>query len=143
MNLLIKFIVFFTLSIGTTSLSFAQNNRKNTKQIEAIKLSYISNRLDLSSEESQAFWPLYKNYQAELNALFRQKKQARVNNANNPEKTVDDDFYFDGKILELRKNYRKAFGKLLRPEKVKKLYQAERSFREELIKQLKNRSQGN
>ncbi len=139
MNLFTKLIIALTFFVSITSVSFAQGGKKNSKQIEAIKFGYISGRLNLPAEESQSFWPLYKDYQAEFNSLLKQKRQARAANVNNAEKTVDDDFYFDSKILELKKNYRKAFGKVLSPQKLKELYQAERSFREELIKQLKSR----
>lgn len=142
MNLLTKLIFAILLFTSVTSDSFAQKANKNVKQIEAIKFGYISGRLNLTADESQTFWPLYRAYQTEINTLLKQKRQARLDNNSNPEKAVDDDFYFDGKLLELRKEYRKSFGKVLSSEKLKKLYQAERSFREELIKQLKNRPRG-
>lgn len=142
MNLLTKLLFTIVLFISVTSSSFAQKPNKNAKQIEAIKFGYLSGRLNLTAEESQAFWPLYKQYQTEINALLKQKRQARLDNNSSPEKAVDDDFYFESKLLELKKEYRKSFGKVLSSEKLKKLYQAERSFREELIKQLKNRPRG-
>ncbi|HET8828870.1 MAG TPA: hypothetical protein VFM79_05995 [Pelobium sp.] len=139
MKLLTKYIVAIIFSLGISNLSVAQQNHKKAKQIEDIKFGYIAGRLNLTGEESQAFWPLYKEYQSEWSQIIRQKKQSRLNNASNPEKAIDADFLYDGKLLELRKKYRIAFGEVLPPEKLKALYQAERSFREELIKQLKNR----
>lgn len=139
MNPFITFVVAIIFSLGISQVSFAQHPNKKTQQIEAIKFGYISGKLELNDEESKEFWPLYKGYQAEWNQLIKQKKQSRIANANDPNKTVDDDFTFDTKLLELKKKYRMEFSKVLPPEKLKKLYQAERSFREELIKQLKNR----
>ncbi|WP_017259424.1 hypothetical protein [Pedobacter arcticus] len=139
MKLFITFVVAITFSLGINQVSFAQQPNKKTQQIEAIKFGYISGKLELNDEESKEFWPLYKDYQAEWNQLIKQKKQSRIANANDPNKAVDDDFSFDSRLLELKKKYRMEFGKVLPPEKIKKLYQAERSFREELIKQLKNR----
>lgn len=132
-------VVFF--AVNQINISIAQKKPTKTKQIEAIKLGFISGRLNLTPDESFVFWPLYNDYQKEINSLFKQRKQKRIENANNPTKTVDDDFYFDGQILELKKKYRKAFAAVLPSEKLKKLYEAERDFREELIKQLKNRSE--
>lgn len=140
---------FFQISIitllffGLETNVFAQQNQKKAQQIESIKFGYISGKLDLTNNESEEFWPLYRNYQSEWNNLLKQKKQNRIANANNPDRAVDDDFLLDEKILALKKRYRVEFGKVLSAEKLKKLYQAERSFREELIKQLRNRPQGN
>jgi hypothetical protein len=139
MKLLINFIFIIIFSVCQINVSVAQKNPKKSKQIEAIKFGYISGRLNLSADESQEFWPLYKQYQSEWSQLLAEKRKNRLANSANPEKAIDDDFYFESKILELKKKYRIAFGKVLSPEKLKKLYQAERDFREELIKQLKNR----
>ena len=118
-----------------------QNNQKRAKEIEAIKIGYITGRLSLSPEESQKFWPVYFQFQKDQAQIITQKRQARLQNAGNPDQLIDDDFNYDTKILELKKKYRQEFGKILPPEKVKALYIAERDFREELIKQLKKRSE--
>ena len=139
MKLLINFIFVITFSVGHISVSVAQKNQKKAKQIESIKFAYISGRLDLNAKESQEFWPLYKRYQSEFNQLLAEKRENRLANKDNPDKAVDDDLYFDERLLELKKKYRITFGKILPSEKLKRLYQAERDFRNELIKQLKNR----
>lgn len=131
----------FLMFISTFNLS-AQGQNKS-KQIEAIKIAYLTRRLELTPEESQKFWPVYNQYQDELGALNRQKKQTRTENADNPNQLVDDDLKFETKTLELKKKYRQEFGKVLSAEKVKKLYMAERDFREELIRQLRNRRENN
>ncbi|MFC5282703.1 hypothetical protein [Pedobacter alpinus] len=138
-------ILFFALFMAT-NIAFAQQNQsrnKKTQQIEAIKMGFISGRLNLTDEESASFWPVYKQYQKETAQLLQQKKKARELNSTNPNKSVDDDFIFDTKILELKKKYRNEFRKSLNPEKLKALYLAERDFRTELIKQLKQRANDN
>jgi Skp family chaperone for outer membrane proteins len=137
-------LILFIFLVAITS-SFAQqpNADKRVKEIEAIKIGYITRRLSLTPEESQKFWPVYNSYQKELLNINKQKKENRVAQSDNPEKLVDDDFKFDTQILELKKRYRLEFAKVLSAEKVKNLYIAEREFREELIKQLKNRKEGN
>lgn len=137
-------LILFIFLVSITS-SFAQqpNAGKRVKEIEAIKIGYITRRLSLTPEESQKFWPVYNSYQKELLIINKQKKENRVSQSDNPEKLVDDDFKFDTQILELKKRYRLEFAKVLSAEKVKNLYIAEREFREELIKQLKTRREGN
>ncbi len=136
-------LILFAFLLGNAPFTFAQQNGgKRAKQLEAIKIGYITRRLDLTPEESKRFWPVYNQYQTELNELLRAKKQNRNQNSADPDKSIDADFGYDTKILEVRKRYRIAFGKLLSAEKVKALYIAERDFREELIRQLKQRNAG-
>ena len=136
----LNYILFIAVGIFFSFSSYAQSgNSKKSKQIEAIKIGYLTRRLDLSSDESQKFWPVYNQYQKDLQDINRQKKAARAQNDDDANKLVDDDFKYEDKILDLKKKYRYEFKKILSPEKVKSLYIAERDFREELIKQLKNR----
>ena len=138
-----KKIIFALVLVLTQVLMFensnAQTKKPNSREIETIKIGFITRRLELTPEESQKFWPVYNQYQKDLSSLNQQKRQARIQNANDPDQLVDDDFSFDTKILEMRKNYRLKFNQVISNEKVKSLYIAERDFREELIKQLRKR----
>jgi hypothetical protein len=140
----ILIITSFVLSlIAQISLAQTRPAGEKWKQIESIKIGFFTKKLNLTTEESQKFWPVYNQYQHELYKLTKQKKEAREQNASNPDQSIDDDFDFDTKILNHKKKYRLEFGKILSAEKVKTFYIAEREFKEELIKQLKNRSDNN
>ena len=139
MKKLIFALVLVLTQVLTLENSNAQTKKPNSREIEAIKIGYITRRLELTPEESQKFWPVYNQYQKELSLFNQQKKQARIQNSNNPNQLIDDDFSFDTKILEMRKKYRFKFNQVISDEKVKRLYIAERDFREELIKQLRQR----
>ena len=141
MKKLIFALVLVLTQVLTLENSNAQTKKPNSREIEAIKIGYITRRLELTPEESQKFWPIYNQYQKELSFLNQQKKQARIQNANNPNQLIDDDFSYDTKILEMRKKYRFKFNQVISDEKVKRLYIAERDFREELIKQLRQRQE--
>ena len=116
----------------------AQNH---PKQIESVKVAFITQRLDLTTEESQRFWPVYNNYQQEMQQLVGRKHKERfeMKKAGTPV----DELKLDSEILELRKRYRIEFTKVLPKEKVTLFYQAEREFRQELIQHLKKRRANN
>lgn len=139
MKKLIFGLILLLSQVFTFDVSYAQTQKPKAREIEAIKIGYITRSLDLTPEESQKFWPVYNQYQKDLTLLNQQKRQARIQNANNPDKLIDDDFTFDTKMLEMRKKYRVKFNQVISDEKVKRLYVAERDFREELIKQLRQR----
>ncbi len=117
--------------------SFQKQDR--AKQIEALKIGFITRKLDLSPEESQRFWPVYNNYQKDLAEILKEKKLARIDSKDKPNEQLDDELNFDAKLLELRKRYRKEFASVIPAQKVVGLFQAEREFRETLIRELKNR----
>ena len=118
---------------------FAQQDEDKHKRIEALKASFITQKLDLSPNESQHFWPLYNQYQKEIGALYRKKRQNQLDKKNNPNQVLNNDLNLDATILNVKKRYQKEFSKVLPPEKVLALAQAEREFREQLIKELKER----
>ena len=140
-----KLIYILFIILCTATISFAQQPPlgKRVKEIEAIKIGYLTRRLSLTPDESREFWSVYNAYQKELSSINKQKRENRNTQNANPEKLVDNDFKFDTQILEVKKKYRLEFAKILSAEKVKTLYIAEREFREELIKQLKSRREDN
>ncbi len=117
-----------------SKVTMAQN--PNRERIESIKIGFITKKLNLSPEESQNFWPVYNQYQNELKDLLKERKSLRNSSNLN---AIDDDLDIEENIVLLRKKYRKEFSRVLPPEKINQLYLAEREFKEELIKQLKNR----
>lgn len=118
-------------------LSLQASAQQSTDKIESVKAAFITQKLDLTPEESQRFWPVYNTYQQDLKQLLTQKQKERqaLKKSGKPV----DELKFDTEVLEMRKRYRAEFSKILPKQKVALLYQAEREFRQELIQQLHNR----
>ena len=55
----------FLLLVSFT-VSFLIGVAQNGNRLEALKIAYITKRLDLSPEEAQKFWPIYNQYAEEL-----------------------------------------------------------------------------
>ena len=118
---------------------FAQDRRERYEQIEAIKVAFITSKLDLTSDEAQKFWPVYNNYQKELIELMKKRREDRQKTDIAPNEKINADLTYESKMLELKKKYKKLYLRAIPAEKVLLLYQAEREFREHLIKQLNHR----
>ena len=135
-----RFIFSILFSIVFVSAVSAQSPHQDKMQkIEALKAAFITKKLDLTPEEAQRFWPVYNEYQKELWGLYRKKRQSQVPGKDASAKKLTDDLDIDAKILNVRKRYRDEFSKVLPAAKVTALSQAEREFREELIKELGDR----
>lgn len=122
-----KTILILIILAGFVQFSFAQQNRDD--KIQALKIAFITERLQLTSSEAQQFWPVYNAYEDEVKKLRIDSKGGDV--LENEEK-----------LLQIRKKYRGSFEKILGKSKINDLFNAERDFRNILIKRLKNRGGG-
>src|SRR5579871_7036144 len=84
--------------------------------LEALKVAYITKKLDFSTEEAQRFWPVYNRYMDEIRSA-RKEYQVTKN-----ELKLEED------ILNVRKRYTVEFNKAVSPEKVNLFYRSEKEF---------------
>lgn len=135
--------LLFLALLFTANIASAQQGRRGDR-IHAIKVGYITERLQLSSEQASQFWPVYNQYEADKNSArraFRDKYQKGKNTENleNPSQYIDDNLDYQQQILDLNKAYKNAFLKVISAQQLASLYEAERDFKKLLIQQLRNR----
>lgn len=152
------FILFLLLGIGTTAFgqigrpifrrppNFQQRvirrqQNVGVNKVDEVRERYIGQRLNLTPEQGQKFWPLYRSYQ---DALKEIRKLRRLNNSNaqpNGNEQIKKELYYESEIVNTRKYYTDEFLKILAPNKVSEIFKSEREFNDELIKQLSERSE--
>lgn len=99
-------------------------------RIEALKIAYLTKKLNLSPQEAQRFWPVYNKYASEL-------RQTRIEQNRNGVSEIDA----EEKILNIRKKYNKEFSTALGAEKVNLLFRSEKEFGNYVQKELSERRQ--
>lgn len=115
--------------IGSFSGLRAQDgDDTRAEKVQALKIAFITQKLQLTTDEAQKFWPIYNQYDNELKNLQLNDKDPNV-------------IEKDQKLLNIRKKYSLAFEKVIGQQRVNKLFNAERDFRDILIRRLKNRNQ--
>jgi hypothetical protein len=119
-------LILIFLMAGLTEGKTQDNPEENAK-IEALKIAFISKKLDLTPEEAQKFWPVYNQY-------FKEMRQTVKDNQQN-----DDEIDKDQKVLDIRKKYRDEFVKIIGQPRMNRLFHAERDFRKVLINRIQNR----
>ncbi len=119
-----------------------QNGMK--ERVEAQRIGFITQHVNLTPEESQQFWPIYNEYT---------DKMQQIRNSNKGEKSFDDmsdadtekmimsQFDRESRVMDLRKEYYQKFKKVISVKKIAKLYKAEQEFKGELLKQLQEMRQ--
>lgn len=132
---------------------FSQPLTDSQKQaIMAKKVAFITNELQLTPTEAQTFWPVYNLYQAEIDAVRKNRaaelltvKQDSISNLSNADiqKLIDNEFTLQQQELEIKKKYFDGeFEKVLTLQKVVKLYRAEQLFKIYLLKESQNKTPG-
>lgn len=138
------FIFFSTLSVS------AQFRKGGKERIKALKIAYITDQLDLTSEEAEKFWPVYNQYDKSINFLNssgkfglkrRVMKSGGINALSDKEakKIALKLFSIEKEIYETTSKFHSKLKGILSYKKILKLKVAEREFHRKLIGRLQNR----
>lgn len=116
------------------------------KEIKAQKTAYLTTKMELTPEESQKFWPVYNQYDKELETARKERRDAHKALRGSSELTdaeaaaaIEKDLASQQKELDLRKRYSGEFSKVVGAKKTLMLARAERDFNRELLKRLRDR----
>ena len=120
---------------------FPQGGNKREK-IEAVRVAFITQKLNLTVDESQKFWPVYNEYQDKLRSARQEfRKQSNVfTNDKEAQDYLDAELLLKQREFNLYKEYYEKIKKTLPVKKVAELRQAEEDFKKELLKQLQGKS---
>lgn len=135
-------ITLLLLTIGISTI-FAQKRRESNEKIEAFRIAFFTQKLDLTESESKVFWPIYNAYQKDLRTL--RSKQRKLHKANYEELSdkelevmIENRFESKQKQLDLERRYYSKFKKLLPVKKVARLPRVERAFKSALLEKMRN-----
>jgi hypothetical protein len=110
------------------AFSFLLGLAQNGNRLEALKIAYITKRLDLSPEEAQKFWPIYNQYAEEL-------KRARQDAIRNNKSEIE----LDESLLNIRKKYSVQFSQAISPQKIDTFFKSEKEFGAFVQKEMERR----
>jgi Spy/CpxP family protein refolding chaperone len=122
-------------------------SKEKLEKIQSMKISFLTKELDLTVTESQAFWPVYNEYQQKKSAISDNKaeilKKIMKGYKDIPDKDAialaDELVSLEQQEAALLQEYNQKFKKVLSPQKVLKLYLSENKFKLELLKEIKGR----
>ena len=110
-------------------------------QLENAKIAFITNRVSLTQEQAQKFWPLYNEFSArrrELNRSGRLLRRDVTDGMTDQQirENFNQAFAMRQQELNLEKDYFDKFQKVIALRQVVQLFQAERDFTKEVIKRV-------
>jgi hypothetical protein len=117
---------------------------RRAERIHAIKVGYLTDRLRLTSSQAATFWPVYDNYESEVREArrsFLQKYRRGDATENDAEsrRFIEDNLDFQEQALSINRKYKDQFLKIISPQQLATLYEAERDFKKLLLQQLRQR----
>ncbi|WP_316837981.1 hypothetical protein [Pedobacter nutrimenti] len=134
-------VLTFLICLGQFASAQRQNERSN--DIESYKVAYLTSKLELTPEESKAFWPIYNNWQKEQAALraeraekmisFRKTNEIDDLSDNQVESLLTSELNFKQKALNIEKKYYYQLKSVLPIKTVGKYYRAQETFKRELL----------
>tara|TARA_B100001109_G_scaffold144622_1_gene117687 strand:+ start:193 stop:681 length:489 start_codon:yes stop_codon:yes gene_type:complete len=139
-----------TLFMLTSMVAVAQPERRpgdfeeKREKIEAIKVAFITEQIDLTIEESQSFWPVYNQMSDKEHDLRKAQRDAfgglkDFENASDKEveKAIMELANLSVDIEELRQSYLPKFIDIIGAKKTAKLMKAEKEFGKRLMERMK------
>jgi hypothetical protein len=149
-----KKIWMMVLLVLTTWCAFAQEDDlpqqqtidpKVREKVEAARIGMITNRLGLTPEQAEKFWPIYREFtqkRQEMRQEFRQAQQGIDPNNPDPKKQqelVNLGFQLKQKELNLEKDYSGKIMNVITVQQMLNLRKAEQDFRQLILNQLQQR----
>lgn len=113
-------------------------DKQAREKINAARVAYITERLALTPEEAEKFWPLYREYADKQRSLRQQYKEAQKE-GKPAEELLNLEHELKQKNLDLDKEYSGRFKQTISPEKLMNLRKAEGDFRKLVMQQVQQR----
>lgn len=139
------FILLFLSSI----VSFGQNFKEKKEKIKALKVAYLTEKLELTKDEAEKFWPIYNAFD-EKQFEIRHGKMKKILDAienggieNLSEKEAKSLIAqmesSEDELYNLKKKFLEDLQKVLTAKKIILLKKSEEEFNRKLLREFKQR----
>lgn len=126
----------------------AQQQNSRGSEIEAYKVTYLKEKLELTPEESKIFWPIYTAWTNEQTALRQERREkmisfrkiAEIEDLSDTEvqALITNELNFKQRDLNIERKYYNKLKTSLPIKTVGKYYRAQETFKRELLSRYKD-----
>jgi len=137
-NLLIPLLLLFSLNLSA-------QDQESLDKIESAKIGLITERLQLTPEQAEKFWPLYREYNNKRMELRRELRSAR--DEVDPQRATEEErkqliemgLRIKERELALEQDYSKRMLEVIDSRQLLSLRRAEEDFKRMLIERIERR----
>lgn len=136
-------IAFFGLLLSA-SLFAQQGERREIieERLEAQHVAFITQKLQLTPEESAKFWPIYNEFREKEKALRKEARpEGPLADMTDAEANalIEGHFEAEQKVLDLKRQYTEKMRSAIPPRKIVRLKPAEEAFKMQILQRLRER----
>jgi hypothetical protein len=140
-------VLLLFMLVGTFAFS---QNRPGRERIKSLKVAFITERLNLTSQEAQVFWPLYNEHEENIEAIKRKERQDVLSKLQDFEylsegeasKLLDKLLDLEAEKHQLHIAYMERMSEVISAKKSFMLIRAEEDFKKRLLKEIQKRRKG-
>lgn len=141
-----KSVLIIVLIAWTAAVSHAQEpeeipaaaDPEVAARIDAARAAYITQRLGLTTDEAERFWPIYREFAGKRQELRQRYREARRQGADE-KALVDLGLQIRQQELDLEKDYSGRMMKVIPAQKLMRLRNAEQEFTRIILRQIQQR----
>lgn len=128
-------------------VNFNESKGQALQKIQAEKIAFFTEKMNITPSEATVFWPMYNEYQEKKHEINKRKNsvltyyKTNQENLNEPEiKRLTDRYVsYQQEEAKLLETYTSRFKEILPIEKVLQIYITEAEFRKYLIEQIRKK----
>jgi hypothetical protein len=142
----LKLKIFAVLMFIVFNSTYAQRPNQNFDQekLEAARVAFITNRLDLKPEQAEKFWPLFNQYNETRTQLMNEISSINRNstteaNQSKAREMIRERLALQQKLLDLEKVFMENITKVIQPSQALKLGGVNREFTKQVYRMQQNR----
>lgn len=136
-------ITYMLLFLLAFQFGISQEKEARKERIKSLKIAFISQKLALTSEEAEKFWPIYNKYDGKIMDLkevqLKLRIQKRIGTDDEAIKKIEEAEEKEVEVMVLKKKMRAELIPVITAEKVLKLERLEQEFHRKLLEKLKDR----
>ena len=136
------------LLVFVCTISFGQDFERKAERVKALRVAFISSKLDLTSQEAEKFWPIFNKFDEKQIVLHKQKRQLMFklkpeNTAGISDsatlKLLNESENIDSDMQNNKRQFVKDLQGVISPQKILLLKKLDEDFKSTLLKQFKKR----
>jgi len=150
MNKIMKLKNLVMLLLLCSATVFAQEHKEKREQIKALKVSYFTTELNLTSDEAAKFWPVYNSFEEKQFELRHNKIRPLLQKLDDSNFDKISDKEANAYLAEIQSNEEELFGlrrklindlkPIIGPVKLLRLKKAEDNFNKQLLSKMRGKN---
>lgn len=140
--LLIAGALLFMVQIGISQKERRFDPSEREAKMETMKIGYITEKLALTPEEAQRFWPVYNEHHKAVKALRSKTEslhKSEISNDSEAKALIESSLQTEREMLTLKEAFTDDLLMVLPATKVVDLFKAEMHFKREVLNHLKKK----